>query len=91
MTKKPKHYNQVLKVLQELQQGYPTYNIGRHISTALADYGDFWGITDRELFFALSKYKAQLDMDVPHTDDEEVDEIIQEAMDLDNILKEEED
>jgi len=63
--------------------------MGRHISTALADYGDFWGITDRELFFALSKYKAQLDMDVPHTDDEEVDEIIQEAMNLENILKEE--
>ena len=89
MTKKPKHYNQVLKVLQELQQGYPTYNIGRHISTALSDYGDFWGITDKEFLFALKKYKSQLEMDVPHSDDSEIDEIIKEAMDLDNILKEE--
>ena len=89
MTKKPKYYNQVLKLLQELQHGYPTYNIGRHIATALADYGDFWGISDKEMLFALKKYKSQLGMDVPHSDDKELDEIIKQAMDLDNILKEE--
>jgi hypothetical protein len=87
MIKKPKYYNQVLKILQQLQQGYPTYNIGRHISTALADYGDFWGISDKEFLFALRKYKSQLEMDVPHSDDGEIDTIIKEAMDLDNILK----
>ena len=89
MTKKPRYYNQVLKLLQELQHGYPTYNIGRHISTALADYGDFWGISDKEMLFALKKYKSQLEMDVPHSDDNEIDDIIKQAMDLDNILKEE--
>ena len=89
MTKKPKYYNQVLKLLQELQKSYPTYNIGRHIATALSDYGDFWGISDKEFLFALKKYKTQLDMDVPHLDDTEIDVIIKEAMDLDNILKEE--
>jgi hypothetical protein len=30
-------------------------------------------------------------MDVPHTDESELDKIIKEGMDLDNILKEEED
>ncbi len=64
--------------------------MGRHISTALADYGDFWGISDKELLFALRKYKSQLEMDIPHSDDTEIDEIIQEAMDLENILKDEE-
>ena len=29
-------------------------------------------------------------MDVPHTDDSELEKIIKEGMDLDNILKEEE-
>jgi hypothetical protein len=29
-------------------------------------------------------------MDVPHTDESELDRIIKEGMDLDNILKEEE-
>ena len=88
MTKKPKHFNQVLKLLQQLHASYPNYNVGRHLSTALADYGDFWGISDKELLFALSKYKSQLDMDFPHVE-EDIDNIIKEAQDLDTILKEE--
>lgn len=88
MTKKPKHYNQVLKVLQQLQHSYPTYNLGRHIATALSDYGDFWGISDKELLFALNKYKSQLDMDFPHVEGD-IENIIKEAQDLDTILKEE--
>jgi hypothetical protein len=88
MTKKPRYYNQVLKLLQQLQSSYPHYNMGRHLSTALADYGDFWGISDKELLFALSKYKSQLDMDFPHVE-EDIDNIIKEAQDLDTILKEE--
>jgi hypothetical protein len=63
--------------------------MGRHLSTALADYGDFWGISDKELLFALTKYKSQLDMDFPHTDESEIDTIIKEAQNLDTILKEE--
>ena len=89
MIKKPRHYNQVLKLLQQLHSSYPHYNMGRHLSTALADYGDFWGISDKELLFALAKYKSQLDMDFPHTDESEIDTIIKEAQNLDTILKEE--
>jgi len=65
--------------------------MGRHLSTILDEYGNIWGITDKELAFALEKYKAKLDMDIPHTDDSELENIIREGMDLDNILKEEED
>ena len=63
--------------------------MGRHLSTALSDYGDFWGITDKELLFALTKYKSQLDMDFPHTDESEIDAIIKDGQNLDSILKEE--
>jgi hypothetical protein len=63
--------------------------MGRHLATALDEYGDIWGITDKELAFALTKYKNQLEMDIPHTDEKEIDDIIKQAMDLDNILKEE--
>jgi len=87
--KKTNHYNQILQVLQELHSLYPQYNMGRHLATALDEYGDIWGITDKELLFAITKYKNQLEMDVPHTDDFEIDEIIKQGMDLDNILKEE--
>jgi hypothetical protein len=89
MSRKPTDYSKITKLLQELHTSYPNYNMGRHISTALSDYGDFWGISDKEMLFALKKYKSQLDMDVPHSDDKEIDDIIKQAMDLDNILKEE--
>jgi hypothetical protein len=83
-------YIEVITILQELHKSFPTYNIGRHLATALDGYGDIWGITDKELVFALSKYKSEIEMDVPHTDESELDRIIKEGMDLDNILKEEE-
>jgi hypothetical protein len=87
---KKNQYNEVINILQELHKTYPTYNLGRHLSIALADYGDPWSLTDKELAFALDKYKNELDMDVPHTDDSELDKIIKEGMDLANILNEEE-
>lgn len=87
--KKTNHHSKIIKLLQELHSSYPNYTLGRHISTALSDYGDFWGITDKEMLFALTKYKSQLEMDVPHSDEKEIDEIIKQAMDLENILKEE--
>jgi hypothetical protein len=89
MSKKT-HYQKALQTLQELNKSFPTYNLGRHLSTALSDYGDIWGMTDKELAFALDKYKTELEMDVPHTDEKELDKIIKEGMDLDNILKEDE-
>ena len=92
MSKKPNYYNQTISILNELHSSYPQYNVGRHIATSLADYGDMWGITDKEFVYALSKYKAQLDMDISHTDVEsEIDDIIRQGLDLANILKEEED
>jgi len=81
------YYSQVLGILQALHRAYPHYNIGKHLSTALDGYGDMWGITDREILFALEKYKAQLEMDIPHTDDDEIDQIIKEGMNLEDILK----
>ncbi len=86
---KKNNYQQSLHILQELHKDFPTYNLGRHLATALSDYGDIWGITDKEIAFALDKYKSELEMDIPHTDDSELEKIIKEGMDLDNILKEE--
>ena len=86
---KSTHYNQVIHILNELNKSYPTYNVGRHLSTALDGYGDVWGMTNKELVFALTKYKTQLDADIPHNDESDIDDIIKQGMDLDNILKEE--
>jgi len=62
--------------------------MGRHLATALDEYGDIWGLTDKEVLFALEKYKSQLELDVPHTDENELDQIIKDGMNLDDILKE---
>ena len=85
--RKPNYYNQAIHILQQLHTAYPEYNMGKHLATALDGYGDVWGVSDKELVFALEKYKMQLDMDVPHTDEKELDQIIKDGMNLDDILK----
>lgn len=88
MSRKPNHYNQIISKLQDLHKKYPTSNMGKHISTALADYGDIWGLSDKEFLFALEKYEAELEMDfVP---DKDIDQIIKEGENLEDLFKSEE-
>lgn len=82
-------YSQVINILQRLKISYPVYSLGQHLSTALSDYGDLWGITDKEIVFALEKYEMELEMNiVPQAD---VDKIIKDAQNLESLFKEEED
>lgn len=87
---KPTSYEQILSVLVELKEAFPTYNLGRHLDTALNEYKDIWGMTDKEMLYALNKYKSQLTLDIPHPDDSEIDKIVKDAMNLDTILQEDE-
>ena len=87
---KPTSYEQILSVLVELKEAFPSYNMGRHLDTALNEYKDIWGMTDKEMLYALNKYKSQLTLDVPHPDDTEIDKIVKDAMNLDTILQEDE-
>lgn len=88
--KKTNLYIEIIDILKELKTLYPSYSMGKHISTALDDYGDIWGLSDKEVLFALTKYKAQMEMDVPHeTGEDELREIIDDAMNL--SIREEED
>jgi hypothetical protein len=86
MKGKQNYYTEVISILQHLHKDHPTYNIGRHLSTALDEYGNLWGITDKEILFALTKYMNELSLDFPHTED--VDDIIKDGCNLDNILEE---
>jgi len=87
---KVNYYEKILAVLIELKEIFPTYNLGRHIETALDEYKDVWGMTDKEMHWALIKYKAQITMDVPHPDESEIDKIIKDGMQLHTILHEDE-
>lgn len=90
MAKQPNYYRQIIQTLVRLQKAYPTYNIGRHISTALDEYSDVWGVSDREFLFAIQKYEIELNIDGPHIDDKEIEEIIKDGMNLDSMFEEEE-
>lgn len=88
MGKRISEYSQVLKLLLELKGLYPSYSLGQHISTAFSEYGDLWGISDKEFLFALQKYKTELEFNV--VSDDEVDKIMKDAQNLDTLFKEEE-
>lgn len=84
---RPNYYRQIIRTLERLQKSHPTYNIGRHIATAL-DGSDVWGIADKELLFALQKYEVELNMDVDH--EEDIEDIIKDGINLERTLFEEE-
>jgi hypothetical protein len=63
--------------------------MGRHLSTAL-DGSEMWGIADRDLLFALQKYEIELNMDVDHVDEEEIEDIIKDGMNLERLFLDEE-
>lgn len=88
MGKKATPYNQAVQILHDLKKEYPAYTLGQHISTALGDYGDIWGITDKEFVFALEKYRAEMEMNI--VSDSEVDKIIKDAENLDILFRNEE-
>ncbi len=84
----PNYYNQIIQTLKRLRIDHPTYNMGRHISTAI-DGSELWGVSDKELFFSLQKYEANLEMDVNHNEDE-IEAIIKDGMNLERTLFQEE-
>lgn len=83
--KKATPFKNILRILEELHRKYPTYTVGRHISTALSDYGDFWGITDKEFEYALSKYESELELDSSHIVSEQyISDILKDTEELFN-------
>lgn len=89
MGKKITPYDEILVTLLKLKREHPTYTLGQHLSTALGDYGDIWGVSDKEIAFALEKYKTELECNT--VSDEEVDKIVKDAQDLGKLFQEEED
>lgn len=90
--RKANHYNKALKLLTELHISYPAYSIAQHLATALSDYGDFWGLTDKEFCFALEKYQNELALDIQNiAPDDYVEKIVNDAQHLFDNQEEEED
>jgi hypothetical protein len=88
MIRKPNYYKQIIQTLERLHKAHPAYNIGRHISTATNE-SDLWGVMDKEFLLLLKKYEAELDMDVPHEEDD-VEDIIKNGLNLQKMFSDEE-
>jgi hypothetical protein len=87
MTRKANYFHQVIKTLEELHKQFPKYNLGKHLSTAL-DGHDIWAMSDKDVLQCLRDYKTELEMDIPHKDDD-VEDIIKQGLNLHNILDDE--
>ena len=81
-------YIKCLQISQQLKIDFPKYTLGQHLFTALDEYKNLWGASDKDLLTSLIEYQNQLQTDVPH--DDELDEIIKGGMDLENLFKSEE-
>lgn len=81
---KKSYYEEIVKLLQRLKQDHPTYGMGRHLSTALAEDGDLWGLSDKEILSSLEKYENELKI---NEDDEDIDQIIEDGKNLEKLLK----
>ncbi len=80
------------KLMEELIRDYPSFSLGRHLSTALSDYGDFWGISDKSLCDAIEEYQKKLALDITDiAPDEFVYRIQQDAEHLFDLTDEEQD
>lgn len=84
MARKPNYYKRIQEVLAQLHSKYPTYNMGRHLETALSDYPNMWDIPDKEMLFALEKYQAELSLDESPTD---IEKIIEDGLNLSQYLE----
>jgi hypothetical protein len=81
--KNQKDFIEIINLLVEIHKLYPDYRLGQHLSTALDEYGDIWGMTDKEIHFAILKYKAQMEMDVPReTNEEYINKVIADGLKL---------
>lgn len=87
--KKNQHYNEAIALLQELKKTHPSLTLGQTLSSIVYEYGDVWGLSDKEFLFALEKYKTSLELDFQHSSSD-IEDIINDAMDLDSILLDEE-
>lgn len=90
MPRKSTTYKQILNILEELHKQHPAYLMGQHLSTALEPYGDLWGVSDKEILFALEKYMATLELGEQIAPDIEVEKIVEEGKHLDKLFLNEE-
>lgn len=89
--KKTKYKNDILQTLKQVCDIRPGTPVATHIATALADYTVIEGISDKELYYILEKYRCTIELDISIPHDRDIDDLLREAQDIDNMFNDEED
>lgn len=78
-------FRDIISILKDLNKTYPNQGVARHMHDATLEYKNLWGLEDKELLIALTKYKAELDLNIVSED--EVEAILKDAMSIDKNLE----
>lgn len=79
------------KLLAEIRREHPELRTGQIFSLAFSSYNDTFHVSEKEMFYALEKYKTELDLDVQHVaPDEYVQQIQEDANHLFDVIDEDE-
>jgi hypothetical protein len=76
---KENYQNKIFSLLKELKKKYPSFSIGRHISSCVENHEQLWGITDKELYHELEKYSLELSFDEQLNTNLDIEDIIKDA------------
>lgn len=79
-------HSQILEVLRQLKTKYPNQGIGKHLSEALVEYPNYWGMSDKEFLFSLERYVLELEENNPPPE-QELQQLIEDSSSLDKLRK----
>lgn len=79
-------HSQILETLRQLKVKYPNQGIGKHLSDALIEYPNYWGMSDKEFLFALEKYVIEMEDNNPPPE-QELQQLIDDSSSLDKLRK----
>lgn len=80
---------ETIQILKELTKSYPDQALSTHIHLALSEYDNFYGISDKELYYIFNKYRCEKELDIL-PDISCTDDIYKDSMNLniEDILNE---
>lgn len=81
---KSQSHTLILTILRDLKVKYPNQGLGRHLSTIFSDYPNYWGMSDKELLFALEKYVLELEENTLPPE-RELEKLIDESSSIDRL------
>lgn len=81
---KTNYHAQIIELFRELKAKYPNQGLGQHLSIALSEYPNYWGMSDKEFLFSLQKYKFELEENMLPPE-QEIQKLVDESSSIDKL------